>query len=202
LLLWLLPCSARGVRRFAVTRLDRLRWISLFVCSNRRGLLRPFISFYLPLILPESLGSLRSHRRERQTRDDGWCEEGCSEGACKNSSPYLRTSLSALLRRQSKFTKAAEADAAHARIVCQKPVNLRGRHRGHRKATFNSVWQNKFYRTRRRKRTRAACSKEPRSIYNLISRVNAPAQVMKVRKTSSGKDWVDRSPFVRNLLAS
>ena len=37
---FLLMSPTSGVRRLAVTRLDRLRWISLFVCLNRRGRLR------------------------------------------------------------------------------------------------------------------------------------------------------------------
>ena len=141
--------------------------LDLVVCVFESAWSSASIHFVLPpaMILPESLGSSRSHRRERETRDDGWCEEeGCSEGACKNSRTYLRTSLSALLRRQSKLTKAAGADAANARIVCQKPVNLRGRQRGHREVYFQLCVVKIILPPRRRKRTRAACSKEPHSI--------------------------------------
>ena len=97
--------------------------LELVVCLLESSWSSASIHFVLPALDPTRVsGSSRAHRREQETRDDGWCEEeGCSEGACKNSRTYLRTSLSALLRRQSKLTKATEADAANARIVCQKP---------------------------------------------------------------------------------
>ena len=82
----------------------------------------------------------------------------------KNSRPNLRSCLSALLRRQSKLTKAAEADAAHARIVCQEPVNLRGRQRGRRKTRFQLCVIKSILSQSSRKRTRVQCSNEPPSI--------------------------------------
>ena len=155
---------------------------------NRRGLLRPFISFYLPLILPESLGSSRSHQRERETRDDGWCEEGgCSEGACKNSRTYLRASLSALLRRQSKLTKATEADAANARIVCQKPGEFAWEAKWTPQIYFQLCVAKPILPHAETKADAGRMQQRTPLDRNLMVRVYAPAQAMRARKTRSKK---------------
>ena len=103
----------------------------------------------------------------------------------KNSRPNLRSCLSALLRRQSKLTKAAEADTAHARIVCQKPVSLRGRRqRGHREAYFQ-LCVAKFILPHAEKKTDAGLVQQRTPLdRDLIVRVYAPAQVIRVFRPS------------------
>ena len=97
----------------------------------------------------------------------------------KNSRPNLRSCLSALLRRQSKLTKAAEADTAHARIVCQKPVNLRGRQRGHREAYFQ-LCVVKIILPHAEPKTDAGRMQQRTPLdRDLIVRVYAPAQMMR-----------------------
>ena len=65
----------------------------MFVCWNRRGRPRPFISFYLPLILPESL-ALRGHIDANKKRE-------MMDGVKRRGAPKERVKIETSLATQS-----------------------------------------------------------------------------------------------------